>query len=145
MQPTAQINSERLSETVVRCIFDWRTNNNPSQLERSGTEEIVLWDILVCRCLHPLSGLGGFYTFRISGIQSNRCSGIVATCWLLDYQTVLLAFACETDARHAATLDTGLVASGYPGGSRTHMSSTHFQYARAFFGYVSLEVTKGET
>jgi hypothetical protein len=134
MQPTAQINSERLSETVVRCIFDWRTNNNPSQLERSGTEEIVLWDILVCRCLHPLSGLGGFYTFRISGIQSNRCSGIV-----------LLAFACETDARHAATLDTGLVASGYPGGSRTHMSSTHFQYARAFFGYVSLEVTKGET
>ena len=35
--------------------------------------------------------------------------------------------------RHAATLDTGLVASGYPGGSLTHLSSTHFQYARAIF------------
>ncbi len=35
--------------------------------------------------------------------------------------------------RHAATLDTGLVASGYPGGSLTHLSSTHFQYARARF------------
>ena len=37
--------------------------------------------------------------------------------------------------RHAATLDTGLVASGYPGGSLTHLSSTHFQYARALSGY----------
>jgi hypothetical protein len=27
---------------------------------------------------------------------------------LLDYQTVLLAFNCETDTRHAATLDTEL-------------------------------------
>jgi len=31
---------------------------------------------------------------------------------------------------YAATLDTGLVANDYPGGSLAHLSSTHFQYAR---------------
>jgi hypothetical protein len=60
--------------------------------------------------------------FRISENQSNRCGGTVATSWLLDYQAVRLAFDCETDTRHAAKLDTGLVASGYPGGSRNHLS-----------------------
>ena len=60
--------------------------------------------------------------------------------------TVLIAWQCNcprpldlpsiADTGHAATLDTGLVASGYPGGSRTHLSSTHFQYARAWFLFV---------
>jgi hypothetical protein len=35
---------------------------------------------------------------------------------------------------HAATLDTGLVANDYPGGSLTHLPSTHFKYARASLG-----------
>jgi len=37
----------------------------------------------------------------------------------------------------AATLDTGRVASAYPGGSHTRLSSSHFQSARAFFGYAA--------
>ena len=41
-------------------------------------------------------------------------------------------------ASHAATLDTGLVASGYPGGIPTRWSSTHFQYARASLGSLML-------
>jgi hypothetical protein len=45
--------------------------------------------------------------------------------------------------RHAATLDTGLVASGYPGGSLTHLSSTHFQYARASLGYLAIQFSAG--
>ena len=36
-----------------------------------------------------------------------------------------------TPYSHAATLDTGPVASGYPGGSRTRWSTNHFQSARA--------------
>jgi hypothetical protein len=39
--------------------------------------------------------------------------------------------------RHAATLDTGLVANGYPDGSLTHLSSTHFQYARALLARIA--------
>ena len=35
--------------------------------------------------------------------------------------------------RHAATLDTEPLAKSYPGGSRTHLFSNHFQYARARF------------
>ena len=48
---------------------------------------------------------------------------------LLDYQTVRLAFDCETDTRHAATLDTGLVASqvGVAPTCLQLISSTHVQ------------------
>jgi len=35
--------------------------------------------------------------------------------------------------RHAATLDTEPLAKSYSGGRRTHLSSNHFQYARARF------------
>jgi len=35
--------------------------------------QIGSWAMSVCRCFHPLSGLCGFYTFRISENQSNRC------------------------------------------------------------------------
>jgi hypothetical protein len=38
--------------------------------------------------------------------------------------------------RHAATLDTGPVANGYPGGVPTRLSSNHFQYALAIDGYL---------
>ncbi len=54
--------------------------------------------------------------------------------------TVLIAWQCNcprpldlpslADTGHAATLDTGLVAKSYPGGSLAHLSSTRFQYAR---------------
>jgi hypothetical protein len=37
--------------------------------------------------------------------------------------------------RHAATLDTEPPAKSYPGGSRTHLFSNHFQYARASICY----------
>ncbi len=35
----------------------------------------------------------------------------------------------EAVTSHAATLDTGLRARSYPGGSRTHLSMKHFQFA----------------
>jgi len=38
--------------------------------------------------LHSLSGLCGFYMFRIFENQSNRCDGTVATFWLLDCQSM---------------------------------------------------------
>ena len=37
--------------------------------------------------------------------------------------------------RHAATLDTEPLAKSYSGEILTHLSSNHFQYARAFFCY----------
>ena len=40
--------------------------------------------------------------------------------------------------RHAATLDTEPLAKSYSGGSRTHLFSNHFQYARASLGSVKL-------
>ena len=42
-----------------------------------------------------------------------------------------------TPYSHAATLDTGPVASGYPGGIRTRWSTNHFQSARAPPCYVT--------
>ena len=42
-----------------------------------------------------------------------------------------------TPYSHAATLDTGPVASGYPGGIRTRWSTNHFQSARATLGSAS--------
>jgi hypothetical protein len=40
-------------------------------------------------------------------------------------------------ASHAATLDTGPVANGYPGGSRSRWSTNHFQFALATSCYLA--------
>ena len=108
------------------------------------------WATTVYCCFHSLSGLCGFYTFRIFENQSNPCGVTAATCWLLDYQTmagemvrpivsVLTAWQCtlrldfhsEAATRHAATLDTWLVAKRSSDGSRPQLFSNHFQYALA--------------
>ena len=52
----------------------------------------------------------------------------VLTAWLCTFR---LDFDSVAATRHAATLDTGLVANGYPGGGHTHLFSNHFQYLRA--------------
>jgi len=51
--------------------------------------------------------------------------------------TLQLPISARVPYTTAATLDTGRVASAYPGGSHTRLSSSHFQSARAFFGYAA--------
>jgi len=63
-----------------------------------------------------------------SEFDSQLISFNIATFYLPVRSYTVIQRACT---RHAATLDTGLVASGYPGGSLTHLFSNHFQYARA--------------
>ncbi len=50
----------------------------------------------------------------------------VLTAWQCTFR---LDFDSVAATRHAATLDTELVAKSYSGGNRTHLLSNHFQYA----------------
>jgi hypothetical protein len=74
----------------------------------------------------------GSDSYQISGLNTVQGSTVSR------YLSTSLPFCVRFNVAvtiHAATLDTGPVANSYSGGSRTHLSSNHFQYARECGGY----------
>ena len=69
-------------------------------------------------------------TKKSNSVELNTVQGWAVSRYLSPSLPFCVSFNASV-TRHAATLDTRPVANSYPGGSHTHLSTNHFQYARA--------------